>query len=240
MAKKIALMSGKGGVGKSSAAAMVGKILSEKHRTIILDFDICGPSITTTFGTTDTIRKTECGFEPVAINEMLSFLSFGSILKPNDAVIWRGAKKTMFLEMFLGSTDKYDYVVIDTPPGISEEHEFLIEKDVEVILMTTPQNMSLNDAQKCIEFCLENNIKILGVVENMSWLRCECCEHEDNPFGSGGGKLLAEEYGLKMLGQLGIEPNWGKSLDRGEFNSEYKQYLSYKVFKDILVNLEIV
>ncbi len=232
-------MSGKGGVGKSSIASMVGKILSEKAKTIILDFDVCGPSIKTSFGVNDSVIKTKDGFEPVKVEDTLYFLSFGSILGPDDAVIWRGAKKEMFLELFMNSCDRFEYIVIDTPPGISEEHAFLVGKDVESIIVTTPQNMSLNDAQRCIEFNMKNGIKIHGLIENMSYVKCGGCGVIHEPFGSNGGDLLAAEYNLKLLCKLEIDSSWALVLDNGKFNENYKNTSAYEKLKKVLEDLGI-
>lgn len=240
MAKMIAVMSGKGGVGKSSIAAMVAKIVSEKHRTAVLDYDICGPSIVTALGVEGALVKTDAGFAPLRASENLDVLSFGSVLKPTDAVIWRGPKKQIFLDLFFNSVRDYDYVVIDTPPGISEEHGFLVGKDVRAIIVTTPQNVALNDAQRCIEFCQESKIEILGVVENMACLQCECCSAVHHPFGGRGGSLLAEEYGLHFMGRLMIEPRWSASLDDGTFNEKYRSLASYGALTEMLAALEIV
>lgn len=232
-------MSGKGGVGKSSIASLVAQIISERFKTIILDFDICGPSITTAFDVSGTLVKTENGFRPLPVSESLDVLSFGSILKPSDAVIWRGPKKQVFLELFFNSTQDYEYVIIDTPPGISEEHAFLANKGVDVLIATTPQNVALNDTQRCVEFCIDHGLNIIGIVENMAWLRCECCDTMHHPFGNKGGLLLSNEYNLNFLGQLRIEPEWSKMIDTGEFGLRYKELAAYGFFVDLFKKLKI-
>lgn len=236
----VAVMSGKGGVGKTSVAAMIAYILSERYKTIVLDFDICGPSIARALNVKGSLIKTSIGFKPLPVKTRLDVLSFGSILQPADAVIWRGAKKLVFLNLFYNSAVGYDYVVIDTPPGVSEEHEFLIGKDVRVITVTTPQNISLNDTQRCIEFCKANNIEILGLVENMSWARCQCCGGTYHPFGSKGGKQLADEYSIKFLGELEIETQWSEAVDQGTFIEKYENLKSYKALKTILSDIQIL
>lgn len=241
MKKTIAVLSGKGGVGKSSISAMIAKIISLSKKTAILDFDICGPSISTAFNIKEGgLIKTENGFTPININNNLHILSFGSILKPKDAVIWRGPKKQIFLNLFYNSVEDYEYVIIDTPPGISEEHNFLINKDISVIIVTTPQNIALNDTQRCIEFCQENKMNIIGIVENMSWLKCECCEKIQYPFGSKGGKLLAEEYQLDFIGELEIEPEWSVSLDDGSFENKFTAFKAYGFFRQALIKYGII
>lgn len=240
MPRVIAVMSGKGGVGKSSVAASLACILSEKARTIILDFDICGPSIATILNATGGLIKVENGFKPIKSRENLDVLSFGSILGPNDAVIWRGPKKLMFLELFFNSSQDYEYVVIDTPPGISEEHNFLAGKNVDSLVVTTPQNISLNDAQRCIEFCESQNINILGLIENMSCFRCECCNEVFYPFGSKGGRQLSEEYGIKFLSELPLEPRLSQLSDQGLLKDEYQTLESCKKIRKFLYELDIL
>lgn len=237
MQRIIAVMSGKGGVGKTSVAVLVAKVLSEKYKTIILDFDICGPSVTTALGISGALVKTASGFKALPASKSLDALSFGSILKPDDAVIWRGPKKQVFLDLFFNSAKDYECIVVDTPPGISEEHDFLAGKGASAIIVTTPQNVALSDSQQCIEFCLDSGIDMLGVVENMSWLSCKGCAATHHPFGSRGGRLLAEEYGLGFLGELEIEPRWSELIDSGEFNEKYQELAAYRFFKERLIEI---
>lgn len=234
MAKKFCIMSGKGGVGKTSISLMTAQILSEKGKTLLVDYDLCGPSVTTAFNLKGKIIKNEKGFIPIKATESLDILSFGSILEPKDVLIWRGPKKIVFLDLFAQSFEDYDYVVIDTPPGISEEHEYLSEKEVSVVVVTTPQNIALNDAQRCIEFCQSRNMNILGVIENMSYYKCQCCSEMYFPFGSGGGSQLAAEYEIKFLGQLEIDQNLCNSIDSGSLNQNYRDLSSYLKLSNIL------
>jgi ATP-binding protein involved in chromosome partitioning len=240
MTMVIAVMSGKGGVGKTSVAAMIAQILSEAHRTIVLDFDICGPSVARALGVEGSLIKTDTGFRPLSVRTHLDVLSFGSALQPTDAVIWRGAKKLVLLSLFYNSAVGYDYVVIDTPPGVSEEHEFLVDKGVRVVTVTTPQNISLSDTQRCIEFCRANSVEILGLVENMSWTRCQCCDETYHPFGSKGGRQLADEYSIRFLGELELETQWSEAVDQGASTENYKKLRSYNALKMMLSDLQIL
>jgi len=234
MPRVIAVISGKGGVGKSSVAVLLASILAETHSTALLDFDICGPSITTALGITGGLVKTEHGFKPISSGKNLDVLSFGSILSPTDAVIWRGPKKLVFLDMFFSSVQDYEYVVIDTPPGISEEHSFISGKGVDAIVVTTPQNISLNDTQRCIEFCLDRKIRMLGVVENMCSLRCECCSEVSHPFGSKGGMQLADEYQVPFLCELPIEPRLTSLIDAGRIKDEYRTLETTEILRRVI------
>lgn len=238
MPRIIAVLSGKGGVGKSSISVAVATIFSETHKTLLLDFDICGPSIATALGITGGLVKTEDGFKPLECKENLHVLSFGSILGPTDAVIWRGPKKLVFLDMFFKSARDYEYIVVDTPPGISEEHNFLASKGIETLIVTTPQNVSLNDTQRCIEFCLSRNIKVLGIMENMSSLKCVCCDEVFHPFGSKGGVQLADEYQIPFLCELPIEPEFTKLIDKGQILENYMDLKTFQIVRGVLNNLE--
>lgn len=238
--RTIAVMSGKGGVGKTSISLLVAKVLSQYGKTILLDFDICGPSITTALNPSGSLIKTSIGFKPLNASENLDVLSFGSILQESDAVIWRGPKKLVFLDMFYKSSEDYDFAVIDTPPGISEEHDFLVDKNIEVLIVTTPQNIALNDTQRGIEFCQNKNIKVLGLIENMSFVKCDCCNQIYHPFGTNGGVQLANEYKISCLGSLEIESELSESIDSGMFNNEFKIFKAYNSLKDILINLKII
>lgn len=238
--RTIAIMSGKGGVGKTSISLMVAKILSQFGRTILLDFDICGPSVTTGLAVAGSVLKTEIGFKPLKASNNLDVLSFGSILQNSDAVIWRGAKKLVFLDLFYKSAEGYEFVVIDTPPGISEEHDYLSDKNIEVFIVTTPQNIALNDAQRGIEFCQAKNISILGLIENMAFIKCSCCDEILYPFGSKGGEQLAKEYNIELLDSLEIETEWSESIDSGKFNTEFEKFKSYQAIKNILFKLKII
>jgi len=231
MPKTIAIVSGKGGVGKSTVTALVSAIASEHKKTVLLDFDICGPSMTNAFGVEGKLVKSGAGFAPLCAGPNLGILSFGSVLAENDVVIWRGPKKRMFLDLFYKSAEDAECVIIDTPPGVADEHNFLVGKNVDVIVVTTPQNVALSDAQRCIEFCRENSIRILGIVENMSWVSCDSCAKVHYPFGKNGGKLLAEEYGLELIAQLKINPELGIMIDKGTFRDSCQELDEYKILK---------
>ena len=180
---KIVVLSGKGGVGKSTVSSQIAWCLAEKGKHVgILDVDICGPSIPRMMGVINgEVHQSGSGWEPVYVSENLSVMSIGFML-PNrdDAVIWRGAKKHGLIQQFLTDINwgALDYLVIDTPPGTSDEHisviTFLKEVGLDgAVIVTTPQEVALQDVRKEINFCFKTNINIIGVVENMSELRCE-------------------------------------------------------------------
>lgn len=231
---KIAVISGKGGVGKSSISILLGAIIAERKKTLLLDFDLCGPSIVGALDIKGEVYKAKKGLIPIKITENLHALSMGSLMKGTDSVIWRGPKKISTLSMFYDSIDGFDCVVIDTPPGLSEEHRFLAEKGICGLIVTTPQNVSLSDASKAINFCVANGIPILGLIENMSGYRCECCKRVSNIFGSEGGRLLAGDFKVPFVCKLEIDTLFGELLDNGEFMKRYKSLSVYVKLKKIV------
>lgn len=144
-------------------------------------------------------------------------MSIGFLLKSKtDAVIWRGPKKTAMIRQFINDVfwDELDYLIIDTPPGTSDEHITVMEcmRDVNCdgsILVTTPQELALEDVRKEVTFCKKTGIKVLGILENMSGFVCPHCQECTNIFSSGGGKALADIVGVPLLGTLPIDPRVG-------------------------------
>ena len=228
---KIAVMSGKGGVGKSSISILLSTIMAERRRTLLLDFDLCGPSIVAGLNVRGEVYKAEKGLIPIQITENLYALSMASLIKETDSVIWRGPKKISTLSMFYDSIDGFDCVVIDTPPGLSEEHRFLAEKGICALIVTTPQNISLSDASKAINFCLTNGLPVVGILENMSGYRCECCKNVNNIFEAKGGKMLAKEFGVPFVCKLEVDPSFGELLDSGDFIRHYRSLDIYLKLK---------
>lgn len=192
-----------------------------------MDTDICGPSIPKMMGVEDeTIHVTAGGWEPVWVTDNLGVMSVQFML-PNrdDAVIWRGPKKNGLIKRFLMDVEwgETDLLVVDTPPGTSDEHlsvnALLKESGVDgAVLVTTPQEVSLLDVRKEIDFCRKAKIPILGIVENMSGFVCPGCRHESQIFraSTGGARRLAEEEGLTFLGAVPLDPRIGMACDYGE------------------------
>ncbi|KAM0671249.1 MRP-like protein [Ordospora colligata] len=234
---KIAVMSGKGGVGKSSVSIMLSVALSEMGKTLLLDFDLCGPSVVCGLGVRGIVRKASKGFVPVQVTDNLYVLSMGLMMNDTDTVIWRGPKKMHMLSMLYDSIDEFENVVIDMPPGLSEEHGFLRSKDIWALIVTTPQEVSLHDCSRAIDFCMQNDICILGLVENMSGYRCECCGAITNIFGSKGGQRLAESIGIPFLCTLEIDPILCKALDDGVFANTNRSLGSYVKFRDTITKV---
>lgn len=236
MVQILAVMSGKGGVGKTTISALIGCIMAEKGNTLMLDFDITGPSLHGVFPVTERIKKAQKGLVPAKIKENLFLLSMGLLMKDTDAVIWRGPKKISLLNIFLESIDGFEYVVIDMPPGLSDEHEILINKNVTAIIITTPQNIALSDTTITIEFCKNNNIQIGGLIENFSGYKCENCGCKSNIFAAKGGYLLAEDYGIRFITSLSINPNVSRITDSNTFFIDYNKIEKVDLLRNFLFN----
>ncbi|KAG2652102.1 hypothetical protein PVAP13_1NG332600 [Panicum virgatum] len=178
---KILVLSGKGGVGKSTFSAQLSFALAEmEHQVGLLDIDICGPSIPKMLGLEgQDIHQSNLGWSPVYVESNLGVMSIGFMLpNPDDAVIWRGPRKNGLIKQFLKDVDwgEIDYLVVDAPPGTSDEHisivQYLQATGIDgAIIVTTPQQVSLIDVRKEINFCKKVGVPVLGVVENMSGLR---------------------------------------------------------------------
>ncbi|CAL9113341.1 unnamed protein product [Musa textilis] len=178
---KILVLSGKGGVGKSTFSAQLSFALAEMDSQVgLLDIDICGPSIPKMLGLEgQDIHQSNLGWSPVYVESNLGVMSIGFMLpNPDEAVIWRGPRKNGLIKQFLKDVDwgELDYLVVDAPPGTSDEHISIVQflqatGIVGAIIVTTPQQVSLIDVRKEINFCKKVGIQVLGVVENMSELR---------------------------------------------------------------------
>ncbi|XP_031477478.1 cytosolic Fe-S cluster assembly factor NBP35 [Nymphaea colorata] len=178
---KILVLSGKGGVGKSTFATQLSFALAAMDYQVgLLDIDICGPSIPKMLGLEgQEIHQSNLGWSPVYVESNLGVMSIGFMLPdPDEAVIWRGPRKNGLIKQFLKDVDwgELDYLVVDSPPGTSDEHisiaQYLKATDVDgAVIVTTPQQVSLIDVRKEISFCNKVGIPVLGVVENMSGIQ---------------------------------------------------------------------
>lgn len=187
---KILVLSGKGGVGKSTFASQLAFTLAKEGKQVgLLDVDICGPSIPQMLGLTgQEVHQSASGWSPVYVDDNLGVMSIGFML-PNvdDAVIWRGPRKNGLIKQFLTDVDwgELDYLIIDTPPGTSDEHisivQYLKATSVDgAIIVTTPQEVAMADVRKEISFCKKTGINVLGVVENMSNISIPMADLKDS------------------------------------------------------------
>lgn len=217
------VMSGKGGVGKSSVTVNVATALARKGFKVgILDVDIHGPSVPNLLGLGFGLDMDETGEKliPAEYLPNLHVISMDSLLQDKDtAILWRGPKKTSAIRQFLSDVQwgELDFLVIDSPPGTGDEHLTILKTipDALSIMVTTPQEISLADVRKAINFLQHAHGTILGVVENMSGLACPNCGHEIPLFKKGGGKALAEHYGIPFLGAVALDPISVVAADAG-------------------------
>jgi len=217
--RRILVMSGKGGVGKSTVAVNLAMgFAAEGLTTGLLDVDLHGPSIPKLLGLEREILQTEGhALLPVELGN-LKVMSMGFALEPDQAAIFRGPMKASVVEQFVNRVqwDALDVMVVDCPPGTGDEHLSVHQALGRVegaVIVTTPQEVATLDARKAITFCRTAHIPVLGIVENMSGFACPSCGTCTSVFQSGGGKRLAQELGLPFLGALPLDPSIG---DGGE------------------------
>lgn len=228
--RKILVLSGKGGVGKSTVSAQLTFGLAsqtEGTNVGLLDIDICGPSIPRMLGVTGReVHQSAQGWTPVYLNENISIMSVGFMLPEEDnAVIWRGPKKHALIKQFLGDVcwGDLDYLIVDTPPGTSDEHMSIVSllKDAGVdgaVLVTTPQEVSLQDVRKEISFCKKVGLPIIGLIENMSGFVCPSCSECTDVFtasAGGGAEAMCLKMGINFLGRLPLSQSVTQAGDKG-------------------------
>lgn len=220
---KFVVLSGKGGVGKSTVAAYLASSLADKgERVGLLDTDIHGPSIPRMLGVDGKrITVVDDAIVPVPAGPNLKVMSVAFLLRSSsDAVIWRGPLKMNMIEEFLGNVawGELDYLIIDSPPGTGDEPlsvcQFLPDLDG-AIVVATPQQIALNDVEKSITFCRQVNIPVAGVIENMSGYVCPHCNERVDIFKTGGARKLAEEMKVPFLGRLPLIPAIVDACDTG-------------------------
>ncbi|ONH73286.1 Cytosolic Fe-S cluster assembly factor CFD1 [Pichia kudriavzevii] len=241
----ILVLSGKGGVGKSSVTTQLSLTLAnEGYKVGVLDIDLTGPSLPRMFGIENSkIHQAENGWVPVHMPVSsepgcanMKLMSLGFLLtNRGDSIVWRGPKKTGMIRQFFKDViwGELDYLIIDTPPGTSDEHIAIAEelnKCPELIdgavIVTTPQLVSVNDVRKEINFCEKAAFKILGVIENMSGFICPHCAECTNIFSKGGGEKLAKELNLEFLGAIPIDPTFVDMIEnQGTLKKEKKETL---------------
>ncbi|TDL28261.1 P-loop containing nucleoside triphosphate hydrolase protein [Rickenella mellea] len=235
----VIVLSGKGGVGKSSVSAQLALSLyasSPDVRVGILDVDLTGPSIPRMLGLDGyPVHQSSEGWVPVYADGTagrLGCMSVGFLLKKKeDSVVWRGPKKNAMIRQFLGDVrwGTLDYLVIDTPPGTSDEHLSLMEHlapmqdRLSSVIVTTPQAVALTDAMKCISFTRAVSLPVLGLIENMSGYVCPCCGEFTPIFSTGGGKAMAEKEDLTFLGSLPVDTELVTLLDAAEGPAQSSQ-----------------
>ncbi|MBU7044728.1 MAG: Mrp/NBP35 family ATP-binding protein [Theionarchaea archaeon] len=243
----LVVMSGKGGVGKSTVAANLAFALSIKGKSVgLLDCDIHGPSIPKLLGIENTPPEaSQGGIQPIVVPPSLKVMSMAFLLPSTDSpVIWRGPVKMKVLKDFLGQVrwGDLDYLIIDLPPGTGDEPLSigqLLPNSDGAIIVTTPQDVALLSVRKSITFAKTLNMSVIGIIENMSGFICPHCSKEINIFGSGGGEKAAQELGLAFLGKLPLDASIVESGDEGKpFVFFQKDTSTSKTFFKIVDKIE--
>ncbi|EFX87939.1 hypothetical protein DAPPUDRAFT_230298 [Daphnia pulex] len=241
------VLSGKGGVGKSTVSTQLALTLQNcGFKVGLLDIDLCGPSIPRMLGLENSaVHQCAQGWVPVYTSpeQTLGVMSVGFLLEnKDDPVVWRGPKKTAMIKQFL--TDVYwqdlDYLIIDTPPGTSDEHISVLEnlKTVKcdgAILVTTPQAVAVGDVRRELTFCKKTGLNVIGILENMCGYVCPHCSECTNIFSYGGGESLAEMGKVPFLGRIPIDPKLTKATENGEnFITAFQDSVAAQAFITIV------
>ncbi|CAI8509789.1 hypothetical protein ACO0OL_000194 [Hanseniaspora opuntiae] len=264
----ILVLSGKGGVGKSSVTTQLALALSSvnNNKVGVLDIDLTGPSIPRFFDLeNEKIYQSRNGWLPIEKSilhkkSVLKVMSLGFLLNDskNDSVVWKGPKRQAMIRQFIDDVywgeDPLDYLIIDTPPGTTDEHIAIVENlrllenikniNVQSIIVTTPQRVSVNDVKKQINFCKLVELDILGVIENMSGFKCPHCADCTDIFNKGGGEKLCQDLNLKFLGFLPIDPKFVELIEQQHEIVERKnsdlvtEYLNLGMFDDFKLILK--
>ena len=240
----IIVMSGKGGVGKSTVSSNLAMTLSMKgYQTGIMDIDITGPNIPKMFGVEDeqlTVNE-ERQLIPVAVPPSLKIMSMAFLLPNKDApVMWRGPVKMGAIKQFIEDVNwgPLDYLVVDMPPGTGDEALSIVQlipKADGMVIVTTPQDVALLDSRKSLVFGAGTHIPLIGIVENMSGFVCPHCGEVTNIFKSGGGEDTAKDMNVQFLGRVPIEPGIVDSGDSGmPVVLKYPDSASAKAFEGII------
>ena len=219
--KVIAVMSGKGGVGKSLVTGLLAVLAARNgNKTAILDADITGPSIPKMFGVRDPAMGCEDGILPAQTRTGIRLMSLNLLLeKDTDPVVWRGSLISGTVKQFWTDVvwGDVDYMFVDMPPGTGDVPLTVFQSlPVDgVLIVTTPQELVGMIVEKAVNMAKMMNIPVLGLVENMSWIACPDCGQKIYPFGEGRSKQAAEGLGVPLLARLPLDPSLANACDRG-------------------------
>ena len=235
---KLLVMSGKGGVGKTSTSVNLAIALANKgYRVGIMDVDLHGPDVPRMMGLKGMLDlSNNKKLEPMLRMENLKVISIESLtMSKDDAIIWRGPIKYSAIKQFIGDVEwgDLDFLVIDSPPGTGDEPLTIAQtiKDAKAIIVTTPQEVSLADVRKSISFCKTVKMEIFGMIENMSGFVCPHCNETVDIFGSGGGERTAAAASIPFLGRIPMDPRVVSCGDEG--SSIQEKYADSEVAKAI-------
>ncbi|NOR80459.1 MAG: iron-sulfur cluster carrier protein ApbC [Methyloprofundus sp.] len=216
----IAVASGKGGVGKSTTSVNLALALAAEGAVVgILDADIYGPSIPTMLGLSGYPESQDNKTMMPKVSYGIQTISIGYLIEPDQPMIWRGPMVTNALQQLLNDTNwvDLDYLIVDLPPGTGDI-QLTLSQQIPVsgaIIVTTPQDIALIDAQRGLGMFEKVNVPVLGIVENMSMHICSECGHEEAIFGSGGGVAMAEKNNIELLGSLPLDIHIRQNADSG-------------------------
>lgn len=239
--KKIIVLSGKGGVGKSSTSVNLALALAQKEQSVgLIDVDLHGPDIPRMLGLDGILDMNgQQQLVPKPYNEKLSAVSVASLMEgADDAIIWRGPVKYSVIQQFIGAVawGELDFLLIDAPPGTGDEPLTVAQTigDAQAVIVTTPQEVSLADVRKSINFCKTVKMPIFGVIENMSGLVCPHCDCQIDLFGSGGGELTANQMGVPFLGRIPFDPEMVVCGDDGiSYQEKHRESPVTQAFQSI-------
>ncbi len=238
---KLIVMSGKGGVGKTSVSVNLAMALAKKGFKVgIMDVDIHGPDVPRMLGLDGLLGVTaDQRLVPIKFDDHLAAVSIESLSQnKDDAIIWRGPIKHSVIRQFIGDVEwgDLDFLIIDAPPGTGDEPLSVAQviTDAKAVIVTTPQEVALADVRKSINFCKTVKMDILGVVENMSGFKCPHCDEVVDLFGRGGGERTAETFGLAFLGKIPFDPNVVTAGDTGvSFQETYPDAEATEAFTSV-------
>jgi len=221
---QIVVLSGKGGVGKSTVAVNLAVWLSMQGKKVgLLDVDIHGPSVPKLLNLEgNKLQGRNDKIEPIIYNDTLKVISVGFCTQDETkALIWRGPMKHNVIKQFVSdvSWGDLDYLIVDCPPGTGDEPLStvqLLDKADGAVVVTTPQQLAVTDVRKCIRFCKQLNLPVLGVIENMSGFVCPHCNQKTDIFGGDGGRKMAKDFDVPFLGSVPIDSNMVPAADMGK------------------------
>ncbi|MBU0755826.1 MAG: Mrp/NBP35 family ATP-binding protein [Planctomycetes bacterium] len=243
---KILVLSGKGGVGKSTVAVNLAASLALAGNKVgLLDIDIHGPSIPTLLHLEGkNVEGDDEGIIPINYSDHLKVMSIGFLMQKNqEAVIWRGPMKHSVIKQFLTYVNwgELDYLVVDSPPGTGDEPLSIAQfmaKDAQAVIVTTPQEVALTDVRKSINFCRKLSLPIMGIIENMSGYVCPHCNKTSDIFKSGGGQELALSMEVPFMGKIPLEPGVVLSSDDGKpYVEAFKDSATSIAFREVIKSI---